>query len=208
MFSGKTIAALTAALLVESIAPADAGTISKTVLDTNKWKNNAVAQAGEIACNYLYTDANDRLLYYGTSQNCRTRISQHANEIRHVLNLLHAIDDFSPAPMRAPLWNWSATVHTDGNGNELGPYEERGTSDMCLATNENFAGGTAAKPKIAVWYFPLPNRVTAKAVEDCVLETTVGYCNRKGQGTVQGSGAGFIKTVNDCVVKKQSESKH
>jgi len=209
MYAGKIAAAVTMVLPLALAATADAGTMSKAVLDYNKWKDNAKTQVADIACNYLYTDYANRLLYYGTSSHCRKRLSEHANAMKHVLELLEEVRRLAPfVVLGKPLWEWSSTVHMDLNGNELGPYESRGTSDMCLATNEFMAGGTNDKPKIGIWYYTLPSTVAAVNVEDCVLKTTVGYCNRKGQGTDQGSEQAFINTVNQCVIKEGAEKKH
>src|SRR3569832_2437361 len=128
-------------------ATADAGTMSKAVLDYNKWKDNAKTQVADIACNYLYTDYANRLLYYGTSSHCRKRLSEHANAMKHVLELLEEVRRLAPfVVLGKPLWEWSSTVHMDLNGNELGPYESRGTSDMCRAAGGGGAGGAGGGP--------------------------------------------------------------
>ncbi len=204
MYSGKA-AALTA-LLLALIAQADAVTIKKALLGLpNGWKDNRITRdaAGDIPCNYIYTDYHDRLLYYGTSSRCNRRLSQHANNINHQLVFLAQMESLLTEAKnqaqpytgwRNPVWDWSSQVQKDQEGNDLGPYQERGTSDMCLATNQNATGSP-----VGIWYLKLESGARAAKVEGCVLEHVVGFCNRKGHGTVSPSGQDFMNTVNSCV---------
>ena len=57
-------------------------------------------QAYQGACNYMYLDNRNELLYYGTTKNCRKRIIEH-NNIYHYLHVLfHDVLGFDEGQLR------------------------------------------------------------------------------------------------------------
>jgi len=175
-------------ILLGFLCTAHATQVSPTDLRASHWQSIAAANdAPTTPCNYLYIDNSNNLLYYGTAQNCRTRLKQHANAadqsgiglMKEALSFLPETGNNSQKYVLSQMRKW--TVSMDDNGRT----ENNGTSDVCLGINHLYS-------PIGMWYLSLPSRANAAAVETEVLSNTVGFCNRRGQGNTKGSWMYFM----------------
>lgn len=189
----------TAALL---IAPTVYATeVDATQMRGTWWNSKEVSLPNE-PCNYVYI-AHGKLLYYGTAKKCHTRITQHANSKNHSRVLIEKIQASSsaqtaalmkqsplkamPSPYTLELAEW--TIAVDKSRTPVG----NGTSEACLQITSSQYGDEV------VWFLPMSSKANADAVEDCVLEKMLGYCNRRGNGDTRSSWKDFDNKVRACV---------
>lgn len=187
--SALRLALLAAACAALPLAAALATPVDPTSLRNGGWIAVDETAPGNTPCNYLYVDAGNNLLYYGTSATCATRINSHFAQTRSGYEVMQAVLSFTPSNQQGIMLNnmvnWA--VETDRSGHTL----NHGGSDNCLGINQ-------ARSRQSIWYRPLPTGANAAAVEACVLALAVGFCNRQGAGTTRGSWMQFRTVLQQC----------
>jgi hypothetical protein len=176
--------------------PVMATTIPVTELSANKFQPYDKIESS--ACNYLYLNSAGHLLYYGTSKDCQRRSGEHLNAMLVAEEVMRYAEDqtgnrAADKSLRATMIEWTKKI-VDGKvvGN--------GTSDTCLGINSRTSIGKNGEisSDLKFFYLPLKNAANALAVEQCVLQTVVGFCNRKGQGSTSPSSGDFFATLHNC----------
>jgi predicted GIY-YIG superfamily endonuclease len=183
---------LVIALSLVSPAPGHATDVNVGQLhdwhDVTNWQHVANSD-----CNYMYVNpTNHKLLYYGTSATCKTRLSQHDNAILYTRTVINSYESAINDRVRAK-------KITESEGRELkgqaGRYlsNSKFNGDDCLAIQSVWV-------QYKIYSIDLSHLMKgAAAVEDCVLKKAKGTCNSVGSGSTRAESQTLTDAILGCM---------
>jgi hypothetical protein len=184
------LALLAGASALTASVPASATSPQANDLTNRQW-HQVTAQVAPPngACNYLYIDGTGRMVYYGQSGACATRLNQHYAAMRSGYEMLaqayHFLPENTAVELLTHLQQWVTEV--DQQRRPL----NHGQSDNCL-------GVLSAGGQPIIWFKALADANAAAHAEACVLAEAVGFCNRLGAGNTRPSSGQFTGILQRC----------